>query len=621
MRTLFARSRSLAIGLAVFAALLADAGAARAEADTFGLGTGRDGALTVTSAAGLVVNTYAPVTAAIAAGSSSVTVGARVGAGTTFSAGQVVMILQTHGGFATPPVSGSAAALALTSADKTGRYELARVFSVAGNVVTLTNDTVNAYDANVTQLVSVPEYTTVQINAAAKLVARPWDGATGTGGIVAFLATGAVTSAGSIDASARGFAGGVRISAATAYGCAAQDGVPAAGGAGAGGAHKGEGLDPGAFSTVTTYVGATARHFGRGNVGHSGGGGNCFNAGGGGGGHGGAGGQGGNTNPNNDGGRAVGGRGGVLASYDPAASLVLGGGGGAGEDDDGVGGAGGTGGGLVWLRASALAGTGTISAAGGNGASAAAAGTPIFSDGGGGGGAGGGVFAWLKGNAQCAGIDASGGTGGNAQPTVPGRLYGPGGGGGGGRVRVASAGGVCPRGVSAGPAGTTSGGGTGGATTGGAGTNTPAAAFTATACDVVTNKCGGCVTNAFCPAAKPTCVTAPGPTQGTCVAPVNPGDGGVNGGDAGDGGSDGGGSDGGASDGGDKGEGGLIDDDTNAVAAEPGGVSLEGGGIGCNAAGSSNASLLGLAALAGLVTVGVRRRERRGGGRDGRDPR
>ena len=171
MRTLFARSRSLAIGLAVFAALLADAGAARAEADTFGLGTGRDGALTVTSAAGLVVNTYARVTAAIAAGSSSVTVGARVGAGTTFSAGQVVMILQTHGGFATPPVSGSAAALALTSADKTGRYELARVFSVAGNVVTLTNDTVNAYDANVTQLVSVPEYTTVQINAAAKLVA------------------------------------------------------------------------------------------------------------------------------------------------------------------------------------------------------------------------------------------------------------------------------------------------------------------------------------------------------------------------------------------------------------------------------------------------------------------
>ncbi len=610
MRTFLSRSRPLAVGLAVFAALVADAGAARAEADTFGLGTGRDGALTVTSAAGVVVNTYAPVTAAIAAGSSSVTVGARVGAGAAFTAGQVVMLLQTHGGFTTPPISGSGAALALTSADKTGRYELARVFSVAGNVVTLTNDTSHAYDANVAQLVSVPEYTTVQINAAAKLIARPWDGASGTGGVVAFLATGAVTSAGSIDASARGFAGGLRISAATAVGCAAQDGVPVGGGAGAGGAHKGEGLDPSAFSVVTTYAGATARHFGRGNVGNSGGGGNCFNAGGGGGGHGGAGGQGGNTNPNNDGARSVGGRGGVLASYDPAANLVLGGGGGAGEDDDGVGGVGGAGGGLVWLRASALAGTGTITAAGAVGASADAAGNPIFSDGGGGGGAGGGVFAWLKGSAVCTGIDASGGSGGNALPTVPGRLYGPGGGGGGGRVRIASAGGVCPSDVSAGTPGTTTGGGAAGAATGGAGTNAPAGAFTATTCDVTTNRCGGCVTNAFCPASKPTCVTAPGPTQGTCVAPVNPGDGGGadagvvsdaggGGGDGGDGGSDGG-----------TGQGGLIDDDTNAVAAEPGAASLEGGGIGCNTAGSSNASLLGLAALAGLVAMAVRRRRR-----------
>ena len=87
MRTFLSRSRSLAVGLAVVAALLADAGAARAEADTFGLGTGRDGALSVTSAAGVVVNTYAPITAAIAAGASSVTVGPRVGAGATFVAG------------------------------------------------------------------------------------------------------------------------------------------------------------------------------------------------------------------------------------------------------------------------------------------------------------------------------------------------------------------------------------------------------------------------------------------------------------------------------------------------------------------------------------------------------
>ncbi len=600
MRTFLSRSRSLAVGLAVVAALLADAGAARAEADTFGLGTGRDGALSVTSAAGVVVNTYAPITAAIAAGASSVTVGPRVGAGATFVAGQVVMILQSQGGFAAPLVSGSGATLALTSATKTGRYELARVFSVAGNVVTLTNAAVNAYDANDTQLVSVPEYSTVQISAGAKLLARPWESATGTGGVVAFLATGTVTSAGTIDASARGFGGGLRISSGSQTGCLAEDDVPGAGG----GAHKGEGLDPTAFSEVTTYVGATARHFGRGNVGNAGGGGDCFNAGGGGGGHGGAGGRGGNSNPNQDGGRVVGGRGGALASYDPATNLALGGGGGAGEDDDGVGGNGGNGGGIVWLRAGALAGTGSITAAGASGANAGPAATAVYSDGGGGGGAGGGVFAWFKGAAICAGIDARGGNGGNAQPTTPGRLYGPGGGGAGGRVRVASQGGACAVVVTAGASGTTSGGVASGATTGGAGTTTPSPAFTATTCDVTINKCGGCVTDAFCPPGKPTCVTAPGPTQGTCVGTVNPGDGGVDAGpDAGDGG------DAGRDDGG-KGEGGLIDDDSNVVPAEPGGASLEGGGIGCGTTGASTGSLLGLGALVGLVAIGVRRRRR-----------
>jgi len=84
------------------------------------------------------------------------------------------------------------------------------------------------------------------------------------------------------------------------------------------------------------------------------------------------------------------------------------------------------------------------------------------------------------------------------------------------------------------------------------------------------------------------------------------GDGGVT-----DGGvvSDAGGGGDAGSDGG-KGQGGIIDDDTNAVAAEPGAASLEGGGIGCNTAGSSYASLLGLGALAGLVAMAVRRRRR-----------
>lgn len=510
------RIRLLSVGLALTVSVLTSGGVAFAESDTFGLGTGRDGALVVTSASGQVVNTYAPVTAAVAIGATSVAVGARTGAAGNFAPGQLVMVLQSRGGFATPLASGSGTTVTLSAATKTGRYEFARVASVAVGTVTFTRGTVNAFDADNTQLISVPEYTTVTVNAAARLTAQPWDGFSQTGGVLAFLAKGAVANAGVIDVSGRGFRGGVRVTAATPSGCAAEDGVPTGGGAGAGGAHKGEGLDPTAYSTTNTYAGATARHFGRGNVGNAGGGGNCFNSGGGGGGHGGAGGVGGDTNGDVDARRAVGGRGGAAVAYGPAANLSLGGGGGAGEDDDGVGGNGGSGGGVLWMRGDSLSGTGTIEADGRAGANAGAPGNPIYADGGGGGGAGGGVFAWLATTAACGGISARGGNGGTAQPVVFGRNYGPGGGGAGGRVLIASSGGACSAVVAAGAAGTTSGG-TFGATTGGAGERTTSAALAATACDVVSGKCGGCVTNAFCPPDKPTCVTAAGPGQWTCV--------------------------------------------------------------------------------------------------------
>ncbi|MDB4942323.1 MAG: cell envelope biosis protein OmpA, partial [Labilithrix sp.] len=379
------RSRALTVSLAALLALAAGEGLARAEADTFGLGSGHDGPLVVTSNAGQVINTYAPVTGAVPAGATSVTVGARVGAAASFTPGQLVMIWQARGGFTTPPVSGSAAALTLTTASRTGRYEIGRVASVAGAVVTLTHPVVNAFDALDTQLVSVPEHTTVTVNAGARLVARPWDGASGTGGVLAFLATGAVANAGALDVSGAGFRGGARItSPGSPKGCAAEDGVPGLGTLLGGGAHKGEGLDRSAFSTDPTYVALTPRVFGRGNVATSGGGGDCFNGGGGGGGNGGAGGHGGDTNPEADNGisRPVGGRGGVAASFEPSANLVLGAGGGAGEDDDGVGGPGGGGGGVLWMRAGSLTGAGIIDADGAAGVDAGtSAGDARFSDG------------------------------------------------------------------------------------------------------------------------------------------------------------------------------------------------------------------------------------------------
>jgi hypothetical protein len=492
---------------------------ANAEVDSFGLGTGRDGPLVVTNAAGVVVNTYAPVTASVSVGATTVTVGARRGAGTTFTKGQVILLWQARGGFAAPLVSGSPTPVALSATTKTGRYELARIASVAGDTLTLTRALVNAFDSGSTQVVSVPEYAKVTVNANAKLTALAWDGATATGGILAFFANDTVTNAGTIDVSGMGFAGGERATAPTPVGCAAEEGTPLGGGAAAGGAHKGEGFDATGFSTTTTYAGGAAHAFGRGNLGHAGGGGNCFNAGGGGGGHAGAGGGGGDTNGDVDTRRAVGGRGGAIVSYDPKVSLVLGGGGGAGDDDDNVGGRGGAAGGVVWMRAEALAGGGTVVADGREGADATGAVTPIYADGAGGGGAGGGVYVWLHGNATCGGITARGGRGGNATPATPGRSYGPGGGGGGGRVFVAKAGGTCTGLATSGAAGTT-GGGAFGATSGSAGAADTGAALTSATCAIATGQCGGCVDDTFCPAATPVCVTTAGAAKGTCVTTI-----------------------------------------------------------------------------------------------------
>ena len=579
--------------LAALGLVLALEGRARAEADTFGLGTGHDGPLNVTSTTGQVINTYAPVTAAVAAGTTMMLVGTRAGAASSFTAGQLVMIFQTRGGFTTPPTSGSAAAIALPATSKTGRYELARIASASGDMVVLTHPTSNAYDPADTQLVSVPEYTTVTVNANAKLSAMPWTGV--SGGVLAFLATGVVSNTGTLTASTAGFDGGVRIQSASPKGCAADDGAPVLGGAEAGGAHKGEGLDPTAFDMATAYAGGVPRRFGRGNVANGGGGGDCFNAGGGGGGHAAAGGVGGNTNPNAEASRAVGGRGGAPVTYDPLATLVLGGGGGAGDDDDGVGGRGGAGGGVIWLRADSLTGVGTLDADGEAGANAAGALNPIFSDGGGGGGAGGGVFASLKGDATCGGIRARGGKGGNAIPSVVGRDYGPGGGGAGGRVQVKASGGACSAIVTPGLSGVTSMAAAFGATAGGVGMSATAAALTDTTCDVTSGKCGGCVSDAYCPATAPTCITAAGPAQYTCTGGSSSGDGGADGG--GDGGSSGSNGSSSTSSGGDT-------PPSNA------GVSLEGGGVSCNAAPASTSSAFTLAGLSAVVALLIRRKRR-----------
>ncbi len=365
--------------------------------DSFGLGEGRSGALSVT-VAGTVVNTYAEI---LTTSASQVTVGPLQGASAPFAPGDLVMIWRTTGLTA---VTTSQAVFNLGT-DVAG-YEFGRVKSVSGSTLTFTNPlgSVSRY-ATGSQVIRVPEYTTVTIAAGAGVVPYAWDGT--CGGAVVFLATGAVTSDGSVAADSAGFRGGGlenATSVVVAPGCTAHDGSDES--ASCGGAHKGEGLDPAAYALpVVPSGGDMLATYGNGNYANGGGGGEARNAGGGGGGHFGLGGTGGDT-ALLDGSRAVGGYGGAPLSYVPGSGFVsLGGGGGAGDEDHGTGTPGGSGGGVVFIRAASIAGTGTFTAQG-----ATIAGT-AGTDGSGGGGAGGAVFLFSAGAVACTIASANGGAG------------------------------------------------------------------------------------------------------------------------------------------------------------------------------------------------------------------
>ncbi|QDE80427.1 MULTISPECIES: adventurous gliding motility protein AgmC [Myxococcus] len=415
--------------------VLLPASPALAELDSFGLGSGRDGALSV-STVGRVLNAATPLTDLAVAGARDVPVQSVSG----FTAGTLVLLHQS-GGAQEAVVSSDGGTLELR---RMGHWELARVDAVTASppVLRLSEPLVHAYTAPGAQVVSVPEYTNVLVSAGATVMARPWDGR--SGGILAFLATGTVTNQGLISAEGMGFRGGLFVNHADLIGCTDLDLTPEAGGA-----YKGEGLRMGRFGTAS----------GRGSVAGEGGGGNCHNAGGGGGGNGGRGGVGGRTSEA-DMTRDEGGFGGAPAKYSLIDKFVFGSGGGAGEGNDDLGSSGGAGGGVVFIRARAFSGAGRFSADG-----LAASHTP-GDDGAGGGGAGGVLILRAQDSLSCGSARAAGGNGGNV--SYPGWVLGPGGGGGGGGVLLQGATASCPRSMSGGAAGTLtpSDGGTHGAGTG-----------------------------------------------------------------------------------------------------------------------------------------------------------
>ncbi len=415
------KSSGILVAVLFLAGLLVRPGHLLAQPTVIGLGDGSDGPLDV-AAGELVVNSYAILSQAVAVGGTVLELDAVDPLEAPFTSGDVVLLHRTTGFGDSPAVVAEKTEIDFENTDAIGRYALARLASVNGTTLTLTQGLTQSFpgsdEQGVTQVVRVPQYTTVNVGVTGRLTAKPWDGL--TGGILAFLANAAVTNSGNIDTNGRGYRGGVRFGSNGNNGCTALVAPPFANDSErARYGEKGEG--------ILAIFGSAAR--GRGALANGGGGGICHNSGGGGGGHGGQGGQGGRS-WQGDGSRDVGGLGGAKLIYNLGERAFFGGGGGAGQQNNNQSTDGGHGGGWTWFRATTYSGAGEVSA---NGATAANAGN----DGMGGGGAGGLVTVLVSASADCsaassATFSARGGNGG----TTSAGLHGPGGGGAGGRVRL-----------------------------------------------------------------------------------------------------------------------------------------------------------------------------------------
>ncbi|MDP1914940.1 MAG: tandem-95 repeat protein [Myxococcales bacterium] len=463
---------------------------------------GQDGALTVNGVAQLNEYTALAANAALGATTLQVTDATQLDSVTfgPLAAGNLIMIYQAQGAAID---TADATYGAITGLNGAGLHELVEVSSVAGNTITIGNGCLglkNAYSASGrTQVVRVPQFTTLTVSPTGTVTALPWDGQ--RGGIVALHVRDTLTLQGTIDVAGLGFRGG----ATDGQTAAVTTDVTSNRGATADlGGEKGEGI----VGFQTTYDGLLGR-YGRGAAANAGGGGNAVRGGGGGGANATNGnlwsGQGvmeatvigfqawqldpGRSLPTNTGGAAAlannsgGGRGGYSFSQDnqnavttgpggaswngnrrrergglggrpldPSATgrLFFGGGGGAGDGDQAAAGAGGRGGGLIYLMASTVNGAGALVANGAPGANTIGS----HRDSPGGGGAGGTVVVRANGIGGFS-VAANGGEGGS-QLISSGldEATGPGGGGSGGFI--ATAGGAVTRSAAGGPGGTTS---------------------------------------------------------------------------------------------------------------------------------------------------------------------
>jgi gliding motility-associated-like protein len=435
---------------------------------------GKNGVQTI-STPSAIINQYATLQSNAMAGSTTITLTniADLNNPTPLQVGDLLLIIQMQG--ASIDNTNTINYGNILSYNGAGNYEFAYVVGIVGNTITLSCPLQQSYTTTGrTQIIRVPQYQQLTIQAGASVTAPAWNGT--RGGVVAIYAETLLLN-GQINASALGFRGGVLDNASannqTNYRSTATNA----------GAEKGESI-----AGFQTEYNALGGRFGRGAPANGGGGGNGNNGGGGGGANGGVpanwfrgagvmcssctgsvawaldpdyiansntltnstgGGRGGYTTstsnqnalttaPGNavwasDNRRPHGGLGGRPLTSNPENRVFLGGGGGAGDQNNNAGGRGGNGGGIVFIIANAIQGTGQVLANGENGENT----RNTHADGAGGGGGGGSIIIKAETEVQTISLQANGGNGGN-QLITSNQAQGPGGGGGGGVIAVLS---------------------------------------------------------------------------------------------------------------------------------------------------------------------------------------
>jgi large repetitive protein len=439
----------------------------------------KDGALTV-SALNTVLNKYSSVTADVNSGTSVVIVNSITTDLGGLAAGDLIMIYQAQG--AAINTSNSITYGNVTAPNSAGLYEYKYVISISVNTITVDCNFANSYTlAGKTQVVKVPQYSTLTINAGASVTALPWQEVATRrfGGVVAIRATNLVLN-GNINVVGQGFRGGaIDNNTSGANATIYTDFVSTSSSASA---EKGEGIA--GYQAEYDLLGG---RYGRGAPANGGGGGNAHNSGGGGGSNGNNGntwtGQGvmcstctgaaawaldaayianGNALTNSSGG----GRGGYTYSSSnqdaltlaPGAAawggdlrdntggfggrpmnnaadtrIFLGGGGGAGDANNSATQRAGNGGGLVFIISTGITGSGNILASGENGLATIGG----NNDAPGGGGGGGTIVIKSATIASTISATANGGIGGN-QLITSNEAEGSGGGGGGGYIAISA---------------------------------------------------------------------------------------------------------------------------------------------------------------------------------------